>query len=108
MGATQAGVFNVLGFNFFTPVTWALLHMLFLYFLPEQPFFLVVYVVAFTMLSEAFGLVLRNLGLFTATPLYFAVVFPLVFGAWYTVAAWFFRAQEKARGRLPARPEDGV
>lgn len=99
---TNSGVFNVFGLNFWGPVSWALLHMLFFRFMPERTAFLAVYVVAFTMLAEGFGLMLRNVGLFQASQSWFLSGYPLIFGAWFTAAALFFRRMERLRaeGRM--------
>jgi hypothetical protein len=89
------GIFDVFGFNYLEPFSWTFVQMLFLYFLPVRKWFLYAYVVGFLGLSVGFGYIIKNLGIireFNPTMLQF--VGPLIFLAWWSGTAWFYRKIE--------------
>jgi len=90
----NAGVFTVLGLNFWAPISWMFVHMIFLYFLPQRRPFLYIYILSFAMFSRVFSNILSNLNLFE-----FRGVWPyasfFVFLFWYGGAAWLYRKAEK-------------
>jgi len=89
----NAGAFNVLGLNFWAPISWMLVHMLFLYFLPHRRFFLYTYVLGFAMLSRVFSEILVNLNLFEFNGIW-SYLSILAFLGWYSGTAWFYRRVE--------------
>lgn len=86
----NAGIFDILGQNFLSPPSWTFSVMLFLYFLPRRRPFLYLYIVAFTMYSFGYGLMVRNCGLYDFQPWFYYPIAPLNFLGWWTFAAWVF------------------
>jgi hypothetical protein len=100
---TDNGIFNVFGMNYIVPFAWALVHMVYLYFLPARKLFLYPYIALFALLSEGYGIVIHNLGLFDFNPIYYFYIAPFIFLIWWGSSAWFFRKMEGIK--YPARRE---
>ncbi len=92
LGFEELKVLN--DYSIFTPITWLFAFMIFFYFLPVRPVFLIIYIAAWTALNYSVGLVMENLGLFWHAHIYYYFE-PLVFAAWYSIAAFGFRKLEK-------------
>ncbi|HBE78038.1 MAG TPA: hypothetical protein DDW65_09715 [Firmicutes bacterium] len=92
---TKIGVFNVFGFNYLEPFAWTFVQMIFLYFLPVRKWFLYAYVLGFTGLSVGFAYVIKNLGIIAEfNPTLTQFMSPLIFLAWWSGTAWFYRKIE--------------
>jgi hypothetical protein len=92
---TNNGIFDVFGMNYLVPPAWALVHMVYLYFLPVRKLFLYPYIALFAFLSEGYGIVIHNLGLFDYNPIYYYYFAPIIFFTWWGASAWFFRKMEE-------------
>jgi hypothetical protein len=89
------GIFDIEGFNYLEPFAWTFVQMLFLYFLPVRKWFLYGYVLGFTGISIGFGYVIRNLGISeTLNPAFSRYLSPVIFLAWWSFTAWFYRRIE--------------
>jgi hypothetical protein len=86
----NAGIFNVLGQNFFSPPCWTFTVMLFLHFLPSRRLFLYLYIITFAFYSDGYGLIVHNAGLFDFKAWLYPVVSFCIFLGWWSFIAWVF------------------
>lgn len=84
------GVFNILDtISFWTPIAWMFTFMLFFYFLPIHRYFLLIYIIGFSIFGFMVGLVLQNIGLFKYEGIYIYFA-PFVFIAWFSFSSFIF------------------
>ncbi|MDX9871012.1 MAG: hypothetical protein RBT41_01170 [Clostridia bacterium] len=93
------GPLVVQGIPIFIPIAFTFTWMLFLYFLPVQTTFLVVYITGFSGFAVLLGFVLQNLGYFTYSYGFTLSAFInfISFLLWFSLSAWIYRRNELKR-----------
>lgn len=84
------GIFNVLGQNALSPLSWIVTVMLFLRFLPGRKIFFYIYILTFGCASVAYGIVVRNANLYDFQAWFYPIPSYLIFVMWWSFAAWLF------------------
>ncbi|MDX9873219.1 MAG: hypothetical protein RBT41_12520 [Clostridia bacterium] len=86
------GIFNALGHHLLSPPSWLFVIMIFLRFLPYKRLFLYPYIVAFACSSVAYGIMVKNVGLFDYQPWFYPfAAFAIFLGWWCTIAFVFIK-----------------
>lgn len=86
----NSGIFNALGQNLLSPLSWTLTVMIFLYFLPQQKLFRYIYVLGFAVFSVGYGYLVHNVGLFDFRPWFYPFFAYLTFLFWWSIISWVF------------------
>lgn len=84
------GIFDVLGQNALSPLSWTVTVMLFLHFLPGRKTFRYIYILTFSCASVAYGIVVRNANLYDFQAWFYPIPAYLIFVMWWSFAAWIF------------------
>lgn len=84
------GIFDVLGQNALSPLSWTVTVMLFLRFLPGRKTFRYIYILTFSCASLAYGIVVRNANLYDFQAWFYPIPAYLIFVMWWSFAAWIF------------------
>src|SRR5690554_852935 len=89
------GVFSVFDItSFWTPISWMLVQMIFLYLLPRKKLYFYPYVLSYGIFGYCVGLVLENFGLFKYRGV-FRYLYPLVIIGWFYSVARLYMYEEK-------------
>ncbi|WP_088227554.1 hypothetical protein [Desulfosporosinus sp. FKB] len=86
----NAGIFNVLGENLLSPLSWILTVMIFLRFLPLRKVFQYTYIIGFAAFSVGYGYLVHNAGLFDFQSWYYPFFSYMTFLFWWSTITWVF------------------
>ncbi|MGC7873478.1 hypothetical protein ACPUYX_18415 [Desulfosporosinus sp. SYSU MS00001] len=86
----NAGVYNALGENLLSPLSWILTVMIFLRFLPLRKVFQYAYLIGFAAFSVGYGYLVHNAGLFDFQSWYYPFFSYMTFLFWWSTITWAF------------------